>query len=51
MSMVARTRSPPPPMPKGVIEAECLDRALNGDVSGSSRTAIFFETTVVVCTV
>jgi len=41
---------PPPPTPKGVVEAERLDRALDGDDSGRSRMAILlFETTAAVC--
>ena len=40
---------PPPRMPEGVIEAKRLDRALDGNDSGSSRTAILFETTAAVC--
>ena len=40
---------PPPPTPEGVFEAERLDRALNGNDSGSSKMAILFETTAAVC--
>jgi len=36
-------------MPEGVNEVERLDRALDGYDSGSSRTAILFETTAAVC--
>jgi hypothetical protein len=46
---MACARSPPPPTPEGVVEAECLDPVLDGDDSGSSRTAILFETMAAVC--